>query len=112
MDNGPVKILLLEDNRLDARLLQLFLGESHTTQYQLTQVERLADGLKKLEEETFQLILCDLSLADSHDLETFQSLHRSAHVIKRFHVNSHSVMIIVKQATMLISGSATNAALY
>lgn len=78
MENDPVKILLLEDNRLDARLLQLFLGESHTTQYQLTQVERLEEGLKKLEDERFQLILCDLSLADSHDLETFQCLHRAA----------------------------------
>ena len=35
MDNKPIKILLVEDNRGDARLIEEMLKETGTTQYEL-----------------------------------------------------------------------------
>jgi PAS domain S-box-containing protein len=63
---------------VDARLLRLFLGESQSTLYQVTHLETLQAGLAQLRQEEFDLILCDLSLPDSHDLDTFRQLHNQA----------------------------------
>src|SRR5205085_8168600 len=43
--------------------------------------ESLADGLKRLEQGGIGVVLCDLSLPDSHGLSTFGQLHsRAPHV--------------------------------
>jgi PAS domain S-box-containing protein len=74
----PVKVLLIEDNKLDARLLRAFLGESTSTQFDLTHVERLSEGMQKLNGHQYDLILSDLLLPDSQGIETFEWLR--AHV--------------------------------
>lgn len=78
MKATPVKILLLEDNPTDARLLQLFLKEGRRAHYQLVHAERLAEGLGHLKQSRFDLILCDLSLPDSQELATFKRLYEAA----------------------------------
>src|ERR1043166_4798408 len=70
-----VKVLLIEDSPVDSRLLQLLLSESTSSHFALTHVERLADGLKRLSEERFDVVLSDLTLPDCYGLETFQRLH-------------------------------------
>jgi len=78
MSSKPINILLLEDNPLDARLLRLQLGEKQGAAYHLTHKETLQQGIALLGELHPDLILCDLSLPDSHELETFQRLHAVA----------------------------------
>src|SRR5256885_2145316 len=73
-----VKVLLIEDNPGDSRLLRLLLSESTTLHFDLAHVERLADGLKRLHDERFDVVMSDLTLPDSHGFETFEWLH--AHV--------------------------------
>src|SRR2546421_6890055 len=73
-----VKVLLIEDSPVDSRLLRLLLSESTTFHFDLTHVERLAEGLKRLSEERFDVVLSDLTLPDSHGFETFEWLR--AHV--------------------------------
>jgi PAS domain S-box-containing protein len=73
-----VKVLLIEDSPVDSRLLQLLLSESTTSHFELTHVERLSEGLKRLSEERFDVALSDLTLPDSHGFETFQALHARA----------------------------------
>jgi PAS domain S-box-containing protein len=63
---------------MDARLLRLFLEESRGPLYHLVHVQTLQEGLDQLSREAFGLILSDLSLPDSHDLETFQRLNAKA----------------------------------
>ena len=74
----PIKILLIEDSSFDARLLQILLSEHATTHFQWTCAERLADGLKRLRAEAFDVVLSDLTLPDSHGLDTFQWLRSQA----------------------------------
>ncbi|MBA3045823.1 MAG: PAS domain S-box protein [Euryarchaeota archaeon] len=64
-----LNILLIEDNPGDARLIQELLSED--TFIHIDTVERLSTGLEYLDEEKIDALLLDLSLPDSHGLETF-----------------------------------------
>jgi sigma-B regulation protein RsbU (phosphoserine phosphatase) len=75
MGENPIRILLVEDNPDDATLLQITLNEGPRGQFELLHVERLEAALKQLREQTFDLVLLDLTLPDSRGLETFRRLH-------------------------------------
>ena len=70
MDDTPLKILLVEDNPGDARLIQEMLNESRTARFELAHKKYLDEALKCLEEAPFDVVLLDLSLPDSQGLET------------------------------------------
>jgi PAS domain S-box-containing protein len=70
----PIKVLLIEDNATDARLLRLFLAESRTSHFDITHVDRLSQGVERLRTERFDVILSDLLLPDSQGIETFERL--------------------------------------
>ena len=80
--SGPkgrrVKALLIEDNPGDARLIQLMISEAGGDYFDVEQVQRLEEGLSRLAEGGFGVVLCDLSLPDSHGLQTFARLHAQA----------------------------------
>ena len=78
MDKTQLKVLLVEDSRMDSRLICLYLGENPATHFVITPVERLQEALRLLREAKFDVILCDLSLPDSHGLNTFERLHSQA----------------------------------
>ncbi|MCX6909534.1 MAG: response regulator, partial [Verrucomicrobia bacterium] len=78
MGDKPIHILLVEDNPDDATLLQITLNEGPRGQFELVHVERLEAALKRLKEQTFDLVLLDLSLPDSRGLETFRKLHHQS----------------------------------
>lgn len=78
MEVAPVKILLVEDNSLDSRVMRGFLSENSATQFDLTCVQQLAEALQRLNAEQFDVVLSDLSLSDSHGLETFRRLRAHA----------------------------------
>lgn len=69
-----ITILIIEDNPADARLIKEALGEGNGRAYNLKYADRLSDGLKKISEEDFDLVLVDLSLPDSAGLETITSI--------------------------------------
>ncbi|HWC58376.1 MAG TPA: response regulator, partial [Verrucomicrobiae bacterium] len=76
-----IRALLIEDNPGDARLIELMLAEADGKAIELRHVERLEDGLRELSNGTIDVVLSDLSVPDSHGLETFQRLHaRAPHV--------------------------------
>ncbi len=77
MDN-PIKLLLVEDSLPDCRLLEHFLRENSTARFEMAQTERLSDALARLREDSFDIILADLSLPDSQGLDTFSKLHAHA----------------------------------
>ncbi|MBN2516093.1 MAG: PAS domain S-box protein [Deltaproteobacteria bacterium] len=72
MYNSSLKVLLIEDNPGDARLIRETLREINTTRYEMEWVDRLAPGLEQLEREVIDVVLLDLSLPDSHGLETLE----------------------------------------
>jgi signal transduction histidine kinase/CheY-like chemotaxis protein len=71
----PIKVLLVEDNPGDARLLREALAEMARARFDLTHVDRLAEALRRLEEERFDIILLDLSLPDAQGLDTVMWAH-------------------------------------
>ena len=72
MKQTPIRVLLLEDNPGDARLVQAALADYAPSQFAVTCVERLADALARLGVEPFDAMLCDLSVPDSEGMATLQ----------------------------------------
>jgi signal transduction histidine kinase len=72
MSAKPVKILLVEDNPPDARLLREIFREITHTKFQLTHVTQLSEAVSQLGKSGFDVILLDLSLPDSFGLETVE----------------------------------------
>ncbi|MCL6613736.1 MAG: HD domain-containing protein [Firmicutes bacterium] len=73
----PLQILLIEDNPGDVRLIREFLAEAEGVDFALTVALSLAEGLARLTEADFHLVLLDLTLPDSHGLETFLRLQKA-----------------------------------
>ncbi len=70
MEGQPVKVLLVEDNPGDARLIREMLGEARPGAFHLDQAGRLDEALARLEKESFNVLLLDLGLPDSQGLDT------------------------------------------
>ncbi len=70
MVNNNLKILLIEDNPGDARLIKELLNQVTSFNFDLWNAETLSDGLKFIEERKFDVILLDLKLPDSDGFET------------------------------------------
>lgn len=66
----PMKILLVEDNRADVRLIREALSEAENFPFQIVHVDRLVQALQRLRVEQFDVVLLDLSLPDSRGLST------------------------------------------
>lgn len=76
-----IRALLVEDNPGDARLIEVMLGEADGDSFELRHVDRLEDAFRELDSDTIDVVLSDLSLPDSHGLDTFLRLHsHSPHV--------------------------------
>lgn len=65
-----IKVLLIEDNPGDARLIKEMILEAKGAKLTLDWVDELKTGLEYLSKEKFDLVLLDLSLPDSSGLET------------------------------------------
>ncbi len=73
-----MRILLVEDNPGDARLLRESLMEVDSFRFDLTHVSTLSAGLKRLAETVIDVVLLDLSLPDSFGLDSFIQVHAQA----------------------------------
>jgi PAS domain S-box-containing protein len=78
MDTDCIRILLVEDNPGDARLLEWYLSKPGTGDFQVRRAERLSDALRELTATRFDLVLLDLSLPDSSGMDTVRSARRAA----------------------------------
>ena len=71
MLDTPLKILLVEDNPGDARLIREMLAEAGNDLFTLEWSSTLAAGLDRLSRSEIDLVLLDLGLPDSLGLDTF-----------------------------------------
>jgi len=70
MASESIKVLLVEDNLGDARLIYRALEEAPAGQFQIIHVRRLSEALEYLWEKLCNVILLDLGLPDSHGIDT------------------------------------------
>ena len=70
---STIRVLLVEDNPPDVALIREFLKDA-SVPVTIHHVERLQDALSVLGENSFDIVLLDLSLPDTHGLETLRHL--------------------------------------
>src|SRR3954462_9323713 len=70
-----IRVLLIEDNPGDARLIEMMLQDAADGSFKVRRAERVEDAFKELASGGIDVVLSDLSLPDSHGLETFLRLH-------------------------------------
>ncbi|MBN1273304.1 MAG: GGDEF domain-containing response regulator [Candidatus Aminicenantes bacterium] len=70
-----IRVLLIEDNPGDARLIREMLSEAEDFSFFLECIDRISTSFERLSEEDYDVILLDLSLPDSHGFETFTKIH-------------------------------------
>ena len=76
----PIRILHVEDNLGDARLVKEMLLEAVEPGacYNLVQVTRIDQALAQIKSTRFDVVLCDLTLPDAMGLESVQQIHHVA----------------------------------
>ena len=74
MGENSIKVLLIEDNKGDARLIQEILSEATWRLFEIEIAERLSTGIDALSAATFDVVLLDLSLPDSSGLDTLAGI--------------------------------------
>lgn len=75
-----LKILIVEDNKVSAKLLEKMLISSNYPFFPES-TPTFADSVQKLETNNYDLILLDLNLPDSNGLETIQKISKAAELV-------------------------------
>ena len=76
MSVDEIKLLLIEDEKRDVRLIQAMLGAAKDVFFDVQCADRLSAALKRLSQGGVDVVLLDLSLPDSSGLETFAKVHK------------------------------------
>jgi len=78
MNAKVIRVLLIEDNPADARLVEEYLSEAPNSSYTLTHVRQLSEALGTPLLEQADVVMLDLTLPDSMGLDTFRAFQREA----------------------------------
>ena len=78
MIDRQIKVLLIEDNPGDARLIEEMLFKVDGTLFDLENADRLSDGLTRIRKGGIDVVLLDLGLPDSAGLDTFEKVYDQA----------------------------------
>lgn len=81
MNGNAVRVLLIEDNPGDARLIQEMLREAGGRAFEVQYAGHLSAGLEALTQDSIDVVLLDLGLPDAQGLEGLGAMQRQpAHV--------------------------------
>lgn len=78
MIDRQIKVLLIEDNPGDARLIGEMLSDVDGALFDLENADRLSEGLTRIQEGGIDAVLLDLGLPDSAGLDTFEKVYDQA----------------------------------
>ena len=80
MDDKPIKVLLIEDSLFATQHTQRMLAKAKSAQFsaELKCADQLSVGLEHLAEGGVDIVLLDLTLPDSAELDTFTKVHTQA----------------------------------
>jgi len=77
----PIRVLLIEDNPADARLIEFMLGEARGLRFELDWVADLTAGIARLRTHPIDVVLLDLGLPESTGLDTLRRLMAHKHSV-------------------------------
>jgi diguanylate cyclase (GGDEF)-like protein/PAS domain S-box-containing protein len=72
------RVLVITDSSRDARIIRRSLAEAGSGSLEMEWVRNLSDGIERLKRLEIVTVLLDLSLPDSHGIETFDRVSSSA----------------------------------
>jgi len=75
MEKKIIKVLLIEDNPADARLVSEMLKDATGVKFHLEKADRLSSATEALSGKDFDIVLLDLSLPDSMGFDSFTRIH-------------------------------------
>ena len=75
-----IQVLLVEDSPTDALVVQDELAHAKGARFSVVHIGQLNEALAHLQAQSFDVVLLDLSLPDSHGFETFVRLHAASEV--------------------------------
>ena len=75
LNSEIIRVLLVEDDLANARLVELALSASSHFAFEIEVVERLSTAIERLRDDSFDVILLDLGLPDSRGLDTISKVH-------------------------------------
>ena len=78
MNSKIIKVLLIEDNPGDTRLLREMLKEATDSLFEVEAADRLASGLDYLKSNPVDAVILDLGLPDSQGLDSFREIYRQS----------------------------------
>lgn len=78
MEDGKIRVLLIEDNIVSARLEEGMLAHADAKRFQVQRADTLLAALDQLAKLEFDIAILDLTLPDSHGVETFLTVQRHA----------------------------------
>ncbi len=68
MNEKTIRILLIEDNPGDVRLMRMFLAEAGSSKMELTHLGCMSDAVNHLQRGEVDVVLLDLGLPDAQGL--------------------------------------------
>ena len=77
LEQNKLRILAVEDNPADFRLLKEFLSENSAVDFELIHADTLKDALGALLAKNFDVVLLDLNLPDGKGLENIDRIYNS-----------------------------------
>lgn len=78
MSDERLKVLLVEDNAGDARLIQESLSEAKGDPFEVEIADRLSAAVERLGKDGIDAVLLDLALPDSQGWGTFDTIRGEA----------------------------------
>jgi DNA-binding response OmpR family regulator len=78
MNDTPMRILLVEDNSLDVRLLREMLSKQALRKFALIEVGYMSEAEKHLAANKVDIVLLDLGLPDARGLEALRRARAAA----------------------------------
>lgn len=78
MTKPIIRLLMIEDTTVQARLVQKLLSTAKNVTFEYQWVMNLTDGLKQLAENNYDIVLTDLQLPEGYGLESFRMVQEHA----------------------------------
>jgi signal transduction histidine kinase len=81
MTEQSVRLLLVEDNPAEARLIKEMFSDLNHGAFHIEHADRLSEALSRLQEGDIEAVLLDLSLPDSQGLKTLEAMRDCASAV-------------------------------